>query len=161
MLEESPCIEVKCKKLVKSIKKLKDSKEVPCFLPCTPSHHQGQPQSGVPRLWVHHRRPPKHTCIDLSRSSVFNCSTSIVITEPSLSPASSTITAAFAQVRAQFSAPASLHAIPHSQAPRLFPLQRRRCRRPRRCCQIPEPMHSKPSTTVPLINHHHAAAFPF
>ena len=28
MLEESPCIEVKCKKLVKSIKKLKDSKEV-------------------------------------------------------------------------------------------------------------------------------------
>jgi hypothetical protein len=28
MLEESPCIAVKCEKLVKSIKKLKDSKEV-------------------------------------------------------------------------------------------------------------------------------------
>ncbi|KAK9938688.1 hypothetical protein M0R45_015411 [Rubus argutus] len=28
MLEESPCIEVKCEKLVKSIRKLKDSKEV-------------------------------------------------------------------------------------------------------------------------------------
>ncbi|KAK9940275.1 hypothetical protein M0R45_016943 [Rubus argutus] len=62
----------------------------------------------------------KHTYIDLSRSSVFNCSTDIVITEPSLSPAPSTITAAFAQVRAQFSAPASLHAIPHSQAQHLF-----------------------------------------